>query len=56
MSTVLQRTYLDEHGEFQNSSSFGPNDLPKAILALQRAFEFCVSRRDERVDDDEPVQ
>lgn len=40
---VLQRTYVDSEGDYQATNSLGVNDLPKAVLSLQRAFEHCVS-------------
>lgn len=42
--TVLQKVYRDPStGEFRNTQSLDANDLPKAILALQKAFEHCLS-------------
>jgi len=42
---VLQRAYKDKDGKFQNTSSFGVNDVPKAIVALQKAYEHVVLER-----------
>ena len=39
---VLQRAYKDKDGNFQNSSSFGVNDVPKAVLALQEAYRYVM--------------
>ena len=39
---VLQRSYRDKDGNFQNSGSFGINDVPKAMLALQEAYRFVL--------------
>ena len=42
--TVLQKAYRDPStGEFRNTSSLDVNDLPKAIVALQKAYEHCLS-------------
>ena len=41
-SVSLQRTYKDKNGEFQHTTSFGPNDIPKAVLALSKAYEHLV--------------
>jgi len=41
-SVVLQRTFKDKSGSFQHSSSFGVNDIPKAMLVLQKAYEHLV--------------
>lgn len=42
----LQKRYL-QGTEWKNSSSLRVNDLPKAILALQKAFEFLSLREKE---------
>lgn len=39
-SVLLQRTYMDKDGKYQNTNSYRLNDLPKAQLALQKAFEY----------------
>ncbi len=41
-TVVLQRTFRDKEGKFQYSNSFGANDIPRAILALQKAYEYMV--------------
>jgi predicted patatin/cPLA2 family phospholipase len=42
--TVLQKAYRDPStGDFRNTQSLDVNDLPRAILALQKAFEHCLS-------------
>lgn len=38
---VPQKTYKDSE-EFKTTNSFSRDDLPYVILALQRAFEFCL--------------
>ncbi len=38
----LQKTYKDKEGKFQHSTSFRANDIPKAILALSKAYEYLV--------------
>ena len=43
--TVLQRTYVDGEGNYQSTSSLDVNDLPRAILVLQQAFEHCSGLR-----------
>ena len=37
---VLDRTYRDASGNWKNVNSFEANDIPKAILALYRAFDY----------------
>ena len=44
MKTVsLQRAYKDKDGNFQHATSFGANDIPKAVLALTKAYDYLVS-------------
>ena len=40
----FQRSYKDKNGVWQNSSSLRVNDLPKAALVLQKAYEYTVLR------------
>jgi hypothetical protein len=40
---VLDRSYRDANGNWKNSNSFDTNDIPKAILALCRAFDYIHS-------------
>ena len=35
----FQRRYQDRDGEWKSTSSLGVNDIPKAILALEAAYE-----------------
>lgn len=39
---VLQRSYQDDQGRWQTTSSFDVNDVPKAIVALQDAYRHCL--------------
>ncbi len=38
----LQKTYKDKEGRFQHTTSFGANEIPKAMLALSKAYEYLV--------------
>ena len=38
----LQRRYKDPNGEWQSANSLRINDLPKASLVLQKAYEYLV--------------
>ncbi len=38
----LQRAFKDKEGNFQTNSTFRVNDIPKAILALKKAYEYLV--------------
>ena len=53
----LQRRYKDKNGVWQSANSFRVNDLPKAALVLQKAYEYLVLREqgvpsDYEVDED----
>jgi hypothetical protein len=45
LSVTLQRSYKDRNGEWKSTHSFRQNDLPKALLALQKAFEHIALSR-----------
>jgi len=38
-SVNVERTYKDKE-EFKTTSSLRPNDIPKAVLVLQKAYEY----------------
>ncbi len=38
----LQKRFKDKNDEWKTSNSFRVSDLPKAILALQKAYEFLA--------------
>lgn len=42
-SVSFQKRYLDKNGEWQTSSYLDVNDLPKAVLVLQKAFDYLTS-------------
>ncbi len=39
----FQRSYLDKEGNWQQTNSLKVNDIPKAILVLQKSYEFLTS-------------
>jgi len=41
-TVTLQRRYQDKNGEWQTSNSLRVNDLPKAILVLNKAYEYLT--------------
>jgi len=43
---VIEVRYKDKTGQWQGTNSLSLNDLPKAILALQKAFEYLTARKD----------
>ena len=47
-SIAFQHRYRDKNGQWQNSGSLRANDIPKAILVLNKAYEYVTSNgRDE---------
>ena len=40
----FQRRYMDKNGEWQSTSTLRINDLPKASLVLQKAYEYLVMK------------
>ena len=44
-SVSLERSYKDKDGEFKTSNSYDTADVPKAILALQKAYEVCTIKQ-----------
>ncbi len=40
----FQRRYMDKNGEWQSTSTLRTNDLPKASLVLQKAYEYLVMK------------
>lgn len=40
----LDRIWLDQDGSYRSSGNFGINDIPKAILAMQQAYEFIATK------------
>jgi DNA-binding SARP family transcriptional activator len=36
----IQKRYKDKQNQWKSSSSLKPNDVPKAVLALQKAYEY----------------
>ena len=51
----FQRRYRDANGDWQSTSTLGVNDIPKAILTLNKAFEYLTAnnswhREEEEID------
>ncbi len=42
-SVSFQRSFRDKQGEWQRSSTLRVNDIPKAILVLNKAYEYLTS-------------
>lgn len=43
----LERNYKDKEGKWQKTNSFRINDLPKAALVLNKAYEYLVLKEGE---------
>ncbi len=43
----FDRRYKDKNDEWKSTTSLKANDLPKAILALQKAYEYLALREPE---------
>ena len=41
---LLEVRYKDKMGQWKGTNSLSLNDLPKSILALQKAFEYLMSK------------
>ena len=47
-STVaLERSYKDKNGAWQTTNSLRVNDVPKAMLVLNKAYEFVALNEEE---------
>ena len=42
---AIEVRYKDKTGQWQGTNSLSLNDLPKAILALQKAFEYLMDHK-----------
>ena len=43
---VLEVRYKNKAGEWQSTNSFSLNELPKAILALEKAYDYLTMPKD----------
>ena len=48
---VLEVRYRDKSGTWKGTNSLSLNELPKAVLALQKAFEYLSEKKE-----DQPVE
>ena len=42
---AIEVRYKDKTGQWQGTNSLSLNDLPKAILALQKAYEYLMKHK-----------
>jgi hypothetical protein len=52
---VLEVRYKDKDGEWKGSNSFSTNEIPKAITALQQAYEHLVTQGSETAEENPPA-
>jgi len=45
-SVSVQKVYRDKEGLFKTTTSLHVNDLPKAILVLQKAFDYLTIKHE----------
>ena len=43
---VIEVRYKDKTGQWNGTNSLSLNELPKAVLALQKAFEYLMEHKD----------
>lgn len=43
---VIEVRYKDKAGQWKGTNSLSLNDIPKAILALQKAFEYLMEHKE----------
>lgn len=48
---IIEVRYKDKAGQWKGTNSLSVNDLPKAILALQKAFEYLTSPKPQESSD-----
>ena len=48
---VLEVRYKDKAGQWQGTNSMSINDLPKAILALQKAYDYLMTKKSDEASD-----
>ena len=52
---TIQRNYKDKKGEWKASNSLQVTDIPKAIAALQRTYDFLVVKDQTKESEKEPI-
>lgn len=51
VKVVLDRTYKDRSGNYSSTHSLDANDIPKAIFALIKAYEYLMEEHEENAED-----
>ncbi len=47
VKVVLDRTYKDRTGNYSSTHSLDANDIPKAIFALMKTYEYLMEGRED---------
>ena len=45
---VIEVRYKDKSGKWKGTNTLSINDIPKAILALEKAFEYLTGNKNEK--------
>ena len=48
LKTSIERRYKDRDGNWQSSNSLSQNEIPKAVLVLNKAFEWINEKKGTR--------
>lgn len=49
---LLEVKYRDKDGQWKSTYSMSANEIPKAILALQKAYDYLMTRKPDDAQDD----
>ena len=52
-SISFQKRYRDKNGEWQTTSYLDVNDLPKAVLVLNKAYDYLTSNGHRDLEEEE---
>ena len=53
---VLEVRYRDKAGQWQGTNSLSINDIPKAIAALQKAYNYLLGKRPDSITPDGAIE
>ena len=53
---VIEVRYKDKSGQWKGTNSLSINDLPKAITALQNAYEYLLNGEKEKEDEGQDAE
>lgn len=48
-SVMIEKRYMDKKGEWQSTTSFNAQDLPKLLLVTNKAYEFVALQEEEKI-------